>query len=205
MEDFGNKEVFAKNLRYYMEIKDKSRTEIALALKVPYPTVASWCNGLFFPRIDKIEMLANYLGIQKSDLVEDKEKTNMVNVFSSVHAGILSEMIENIVDTEEISEKMANSDKEYFGLKVKGDSMLPDFREGDTIICEKTSSCNFGDVCVVAINGNEAFLKKVYINSYGITLQALNPIYEPLTYTNEDIKKLPITIIGIVRELRRKI
>lgn len=205
MDDLGNKVIFSKNLNKWMEIRKKSRDEIAKALDVPYSTVASWCKGLFYPRIDKIEMLAKYLGIKKSDLVEDKKSGFLINIYSSVHAGILSEMIENIVDTEEISEKMINSDKDYFGIKVKGDSMFPTYQEGDTLICEKTSSCESGNDCIVAINGNEAFLKRVYINSNGITLQALNPQYEPLTYTNEDIKKLPVTIIGIVRELRRKI
>lgn len=205
MDDLGNKIVFSKNLNKWMEIRKRSRDEIAKALDVPYSTVASWCKGLFYPRIDKIEMLANYLGIKKSDLVEDKEKNLLINVYSSVHAGILSEMIENIVDTEEISEKMARSDKTYFGIKVKGNSMNPNYQEGDTLIVEKTSTCNNGDDCIVAINGNEAFLKRVYINSNGITLQALNPNYEPLYFTNDDIKTLPITIIGIVRELRRKI
>ena len=205
MDDLGNKIVFSKNLNKWMEIRKRSRDEIAKALDVPYSTVASWCKGLFYPRIDKIEMLANYLGIKKSDLVEDKEKNPLINVYSSVHAGILSEMIENIVDTEEISEKMARSDKTYFGLKVKGDSMFPTYQEGDTLIVEKNTSCESGNDCIVAINGNETFLKRVYINSTGITLQALNPKYEPLTYTNDEIKKLPVTIIGIVRELRRKI
>ena len=83
--------------------------------------------------------------------------------------------------------------------------MSPTYQEGDTLIVEKNTSCESGNDCIVAINGNEAFLKRVYINSTGITLQALNPKYEPLTYTNEDVKKLPVTIIGIVRELRRKI
>lgn len=206
MDDLGNKDIFSKNLIYWMTVRKKSRDDIAKALNVPYSTVASWCNGLFYPRIDKIELLANFLGIQKSDLVENKkQKTSIINVYSSVHAGILSEMIENIVDTEEISEKMANSDKTYFGIKVKGDSMLPDYHEGDTLIIERTPSCESGNDCIVAINGNEAFLKRVYINSNGITLQALNPKYEPLIYTNDDIKKLPVTIIGIVKELRRKI
>ena len=206
MENFGNKEIFKNNLNYYIYIKKKTRDDIAKALGVPYSTVASWCNGLFYPRIDKIEMLANYLGIQKSDLVEDRnKKSNIINVYSSVHAGILSEMIEDIVDTEEISEKMASSDKTYFGIKVKGDSMSPKYIENDTLIVEKSSTCNNGDDCIVAINGNEAFLKRVYINENGITLQALNPNYEPLIYTNKQIKDIPITIIGIVRELRRKI
>ena len=135
----------------------------------------------------------------------NEAEPTLINVYSSVHAGILSEMIENIVDTEEISEKMARSDKTYFGLKVKGDSMFPTYQEGDTLIVEKNTSCESGNDCIVAINGNEAFLKRVYINPTGITLTALNPKYEPLTYTNDEVKKLPVTIIGIVRELRRKI
>lgn len=150
-----------------------------------------------------IKTLADYFGVRPSYLMGLDD--TLINVYSSVHAGILSEMIENIVDTEEISEKMARSDKTYFGLKVKGDSMFPTYQEGDTLIVEKNTSCESGNDCIVAINGNEAFLKRVYINSTGITLQALNPKYEPLTYTNDEVKKLPVTIIGIVRELRRKI
>lgn len=151
-----------------------------------------------------IKKLADLYGVKPSYLM-GFESSTIINVYSSVHAGILSEAIEDIVDTEEISEKMANSDKTYFGIKVKGDSMSPKYIENDTLIVEKCSTCNSGDDCIVAINDNEAFLKRVYINENGITLQALNPNYEPLIYTNKQIKEIPITIIGIVRELRRKI
>lgn len=164
------------------------------------------------PTLDVVKKIAKAIDVPLDDMLKmlDGEQTvtlnaNIINVYSSVHAGILSEMIENIVDTEEISEKMANSDKTYFGIKVKGDSMSPKYLENDTLIVEKTSACNNGDDCIVAVNGNEAFLKRVYINSTGITLQALNPKYEPLVYTNDDIRNIPITIIGVVRELRRKI
>lgn len=74
MSDLGNKEVFARNLKYYMELHNKTRNDIAKITNVPYSTVSSWCNALFYPRIDKIELLANYFNILKSDLVENKEK-----------------------------------------------------------------------------------------------------------------------------------
>ena len=74
MSDLGNKEVFAKNLNYYMEKYGKTRNDIAKITNVPYSTVSSWCNALYYPRIDKIEMLANYFNILKSDLVENKSK-----------------------------------------------------------------------------------------------------------------------------------
>jgi len=74
MNDLGNKEIFAKNLQYYMNINNKDRNDIARDLDLPYTTITSWCKGLFYPRIDKIQLLANYFGVQKADLVEDKEK-----------------------------------------------------------------------------------------------------------------------------------
>ena len=74
MSDLGNKEIMAKNINYYMELHGKSRNEICEALGVKYTTFSDWVRGNAYPRIDKIEMLANYFGIEKSDLVEDKSK-----------------------------------------------------------------------------------------------------------------------------------
>ena len=69
-----NKNVFASNLRRYMEVKGKSRNDISEALGISYFTVSDWVNGKKYPRMDKVEMLANYFGIQKSDLIEIKEE-----------------------------------------------------------------------------------------------------------------------------------
>ena len=71
-----NKNVFASNLRRYMEVKGKSRNDISEALGISYFTVSDWVNGKKYPRMDKVEMLANYFGIQKSDLIEIKEEKN---------------------------------------------------------------------------------------------------------------------------------
>lgn len=190
-----------KLLRENMNI---SQEELAQKLKLSKGIISLYENDKRKPSYDVLMKLSELFGCSMDYIIGNNTNT-IVNVYSSVHAGILSEMIENVVDTEEISEKMANSDKTYFGIKVKGDSMSPKYLENDTLIVEKTSACNNGDDCIVAVNGNEAFLKRVYINSTGITLQALNPNYEPLVYTNDDIRNIPITIIGVVRELRRKI
>lgn len=72
--DSWSKEVFAKNLRYYLSISGKNQKELAQIIGVSAPTMHDWCKGKMFPRIDKIEMLANYFGILKSDLIEDKTK-----------------------------------------------------------------------------------------------------------------------------------
>ena len=65
-----NKNIFASNLKRYMDAKGKSRNDISEALGISYFTVSDWVNGKKYPRMDKVEMLANYFGVQKSDLIE---------------------------------------------------------------------------------------------------------------------------------------
>lgn len=67
-----SKEVFAKNLRYYMESRGKNQKELAEIVGVSAPTMNDWLKAKKYPRIDKIEILANYFGILKSDLIEEK-------------------------------------------------------------------------------------------------------------------------------------
>ncbi len=69
-----SKEVFAKNLRAYMEMKGKTQKELAEIVGVSAPTMNDWIKAKKYPRIDKIEILADYFGILKSDLIEEKTK-----------------------------------------------------------------------------------------------------------------------------------
>ena len=71
MSNLGNKEIMAKNIQYYMDKYDKTRQEMCEALGVKYTTFTDWVKGNSYPRIDKIELMANYFGISKADLVED--------------------------------------------------------------------------------------------------------------------------------------
>lgn len=73
MSALGNKEVFAKNLRYYMEKKGVDRVRVCEALGFKYTTFTDWFNGTKYPRMDKIELLAQYFGILKSDLIEEHD------------------------------------------------------------------------------------------------------------------------------------
>ena len=114
------------------------------------------------------------------------------------------ECIEDILDTEEISPNMLKGNKQYFGLRVKGNSMEPEYLDGDTLILEKVDDCESGDDCVVMVNGDEGTFKRVFKNEQGIILQPLNPTYSPLVYSNEDIENLPVRILGVVVEFRRK-
>ncbi|MDU3212129.1 XRE family transcriptional regulator [Anaerococcus sp.] len=126
-----------------------------------------------------------------------------INVYGSIPAGIPIEAIEDISDTEDISFKDFDKNKTYIGLKVDGDSMYPKYLNGDTIIIELTKDCESGTDAAVYVNGYEATLKTVIKNDNGtITLKPINTSYSPKTYGKDDE---PIKILGIVKEIRRKI
>ena len=77
MSNLGNKEILAKNLRFYMDRFGKTQKELSEIVGVSPSTFNDWTKAKIYPRIDKIEILANYFGILKSDLIE--EKTNEEN------------------------------------------------------------------------------------------------------------------------------
>ena len=75
--NLGNHEIFAKNLRKYVEQANKSQIEVARAIGVSKGTFSDWIKCRSYPRMDKIQLLAEYFGIQKSDLIDDvKEETS---------------------------------------------------------------------------------------------------------------------------------
>ena len=74
MSAIGNKEIFSKNLKYYIDKCGKDRRELAEIWGFPYSTLSEWINARKYPRIDRIEIMADYFGILKSDLIEEKEQ-----------------------------------------------------------------------------------------------------------------------------------
>lgn len=74
MNNLGSKPVMAANIKRHMQIKGINAKQLSKAIKVPYTTVLSWIKAEYYPRIDKIEMMSEYFGILKSDLIEDKQK-----------------------------------------------------------------------------------------------------------------------------------
>ena len=93
---------------------------------------------------------------------------------------------------------------DYFALSIKGDSMEPRITEGDVVIVRKQEIVENGELAVVLVNGNDATVKKFYMNDYGVNLISTNPVYEPFTYSKKEVEELPIKVIGKVVELRAK-
>ena len=189
-----------------MELHHKTRQEMCDALGVKYTTFTDWINANAYPRIDKVEMMANYFHITKADLVEEptKKKTKfMIPVLGVVRAGLPMDAVENIIDYEEISEEMARQG-EFFALQIKGDSMEPKISEGDVVIVRKQPDVESGEIAIILVNGDEATVKRVQRFGGGINLIPTNPAYSVLTFTNAQIESLPVQILGKVVELRAK-
>lgn len=94
-----SKEIFAKNLRYYLSLSGKTQKELAQIIGVSAPTMHEWCKGKKTPRMDKVEKLANYFGILKSDLIEDKQKQPAQNELSEVKRALIH-LIEGLSENE---------------------------------------------------------------------------------------------------------
>lgn len=127
-----------------------------------------------------------------------------VPVLGRVVAGIPLEAVTEILDYEELHPNVAKTG-EFFALQIKGNSMSPRICDGDVVIVKRQNTVESGDIAIVLINGDEATVKKVKLDENGIMLIAFNSdVYEPHFYSNEEIKTLPIEILGKVVELRGK-
>lgn len=201
-------EIFSKNLNHYMYMNGKEQVDLIKDLGFNKSTVSTWCRGVKVPRMGTIQILANYFNINISDLVDDKSinynsKGVKIPVLGTVIAGIPIEAIEEIIDYEEISVEMSKQG-EFFALQIKGDSMEPKMSAGDVVIVRKQEDVDSGDIAIVLVNGNEATVKKIIKFENGINLVPSNHNYDVITYTNEQIEKLPVRVIGKVVELRAK-
>ena len=118
MSSLGNKQVMAKNIRYYMEKNGLNATDLALELDFKYSTVLDWLKANTYPRIDKIEMMANYFKIEKSDLVEDKS-TKSENQDISI---MVDDLMNNLNSTQTLmfkGEPMDETTKELVRASIE--------------------------------------------------------------------------------------
>lgn len=137
---------------------------------------------------------------------EPHEKPSGVKipVLGDVAAGVPIEAIEDIIDYEEIDEGLARRG-EFFGLRIKGNSMSPRIQSGDVVIVRVQPDAESGDIVIAKVNGDDACCKKLLKHADGITLLSFNQDYEPLSFNKQDIVSLPVSIIGKVVELRGKL
>lgn len=185
--------------------------ELGNKVGVGKSTVRKWENGIIANmKRDKIILISKALDTTPAYLMGWNEESNesskakKINVLGRVAAGIPISAVEDIIDTEEISEAMA-SKGEYFGLLIKGDSMEPRIYDGDVVIVRQQDDAESGEIVIALVNGNDATCKRLLKYAGGISLISLNSKYEPMMFTNQEVIDKPVKIIGKVVELRGKL
>ena len=124
----------------------------------------------------------------KGGLDKSKSNSSKVSILGSIAAGTPIEAIQHEVDKVALPEDLQKNG-EYFGLKVKGDSMIEaGINDGDTVIIKKTSSADTGQIAVVLIDEQEATLKRIRKKGNTIALEAANQNYDTKIYASNRIK-----------------
>ena len=198
------KQTFAKNLKHYMGINNKDQIDLINDLGFNKSSVSSWCNGTRLPRMDKVDALAKYFHINRSDLIEDKSSTDDIYTYDNIYPIELKRfpLLGEIACGEPIfcnedreSYILAGTDiKADFCLKAHGDSMVnARIYDGDIVFIKEQPLVNDGEIAAVIIE-NEATLKRVYFDRNNNTLQlvAENPAYRPMVYVGESLNSIRI-------------
>lgn len=210
--------MFSERLRKLRRERNLTQTELANSLNVSNGTIAMWETEKRQPDLDMVSKIASFFNVSVDYLMGREQKvdnnvagvqlerqTVRIPVYGTIPAGVPIDMIEDsyIEDYEDISADLLRGGNTYFALRVRGDSMLPKFESGDILILKQTEDCESGAYCAVSINHTECTFKKVIKKMNGITLMPLNPDFEPLFFTNKEVAELPVTILGVVKEVRR--
>lgn len=201
MSDLGNKEILAENLKMFMNKKNVDRNTLSKLLDVPYTTLSDWINAKKYPRIDKIEMLANYFKIEKSDLIEkqvDLTKIpgitlvkNLVDIpiLGHIQCGEPVFTEENYLGYFKLDPDLCKAD---FSLVADGDSMVDaNIQEGDIVFFRKTPDVESGTIAAVLLD-DETTLKKVIKTDDTLILQPANDDYKPILVHKYDYNNVMI-------------
>ena len=184
---------FSKShLSQYVNGKSNPDNEKIFLLSKVFGVTEAWLLGYNVPRYERIENT----GPQTPQGLK-------IPVLGTVAAGIPISAVEDILDYEEVPQSW-ESQGEFFGLRIKGDSMEPRMESGDVVIVRQQSDANSGDTVIVLVNGDDATCKRLQKTDNGIMLVSTNPKYPPMFYSNEDIRTKPVVILGKVVELRQK-
>lgn len=188
-------DILVKNLLFYLDRLGLTQTEFARELDYPETTVSNWFNKNTYPRPDKIQEMANYFGVRRTDLTENNDEqqaplknAKSIPIIGTIAAGspLLAE--ENIVDYFLIDSRV-DAD---FGLTVKGESMInANIFDGDIVFIRKQPDLENGEIGAILLD-NEATLKRFSKTDNSVVLQAENPSMTdwPRVYTDGNISVL---------------
>lgn len=215
----NQKEIFATNLKKLLNERNLAQVDVAKAINVSPQTFNTWVKGIAIPRMGKIQALADYFNILKSDLVDEQanthttdyskyglislenRRTKKVPILGDVACGIPIYAEETYDDYIEVDEDI----RVDFALRTKGDSMIGDnIVDGDIVLVKKVSMVEPHEIAVVVID-DEATLKRVKYDRENniVMLIASNHNVAPIIYSGEELER--INILGKAVLLQRRL
>lgn len=210
-------ETFQNRLATALRIRNMKPVELHEKTNISESLISKYLSGNAVARQRKLSILSEALNINPVWLMgydapmENNASTDELGnpvvdipLLGSVKAGYDYLAQENRIGTVKVETSLVEDGSDFFALKVKGDSMSPIFIEGDIVIVKKQNDCENNEIAIVIVNGDEGTIKKVRKTEQGIILKPLNPTYDPLIFTNQEIEEMPITIVGIVKQLKRE-
>lgn len=206
-------DTISNRIQYAMDKLDLKQTDLVSRTGISKGALSSYISGRYVPKQNNIYLIAKALNVSEAWLMgadvpmsrNVKSKNGItINVLGRVAAGIPINAITEIIDTEEISEEMAKTG-EYFGLKIRGDSMEPRICDGDVVIVRQQDDAESGDIVIAMVNGDDATCKRLIKYASSIALVSLNSKYEPMMFTDKEVIEKPVRVIGKVVELRGKL
>lgn len=213
-------DTFTNRLNTAMRIRNLKPVELSEKTGIDKSKISSYMSGRYKAKQDGVYLLAQALQVNEAwlmglDVSMEKNfntyKTDKLGnpvtsipILGTVKAGYDYLAQENIIGTIDVETRLVGNEEDYFALKVKGDSMSPVLIEDDIVIIKKQDDFENGDIVVAIINGDEATIKKGKKSDAGILLQPFNQNYEPLLFTYDEMKSIPVNIVGIVKQLKRE-
>lgn len=207
------RKIFSNNLNRRIQELGLTQSDIVNRFDLTFSTVNGWFNGRSIPSEQNLIKLSLFLQTTPADLLLDPEEIMSDNlpyikipILANISCGKLDFTEKNIKGYIEIPSHLAKSG-EFFAVVAKGNSMLPEIKHRDILIVRKQPTANDNDLVIVVINNDEAVCKKYKRTKNGIGLIPLNQSgeYPNLFFTPKEIDSLPIIILGIVIEIRRKL
>lgn len=191
--------IFSNNLKKYLNRNGISQTDLANELNIPETTFSNWMQAKTYPRPDKIQMLADYFKITRSDLTEEEQNYDgecsisvQIPVLGAIACGspILAE--QNYEEYRcEAAEHLPSGKLLY--LKAKGNSMEPTIPNGAYVMIREQPNVESGEIAAVLVNGDtEATLKRIKKQGNIIMLMPDNPTHNPMIIDENN----PAKIIG---------
>ena len=192
-------QIIADNITNLLRVNNRTQLELAEYLDVTQATVSNWCNGIKMPRMDKIDKICAFFGVNRSVIMTERKTVSRPLYEAAAGEGRLN-------DGYPSEEYKIQLEPEEFIVKVVGRSMEPTLQDGDIVIVSAQNVIDHPrQIALVKVNGEESTLKRVEVRDNGIMLIGDNiDVYPPHFYTPEQVEQLPVMIEGVLTKLIRE-